>query len=225
MSAPSRIRYNAEELFSSRGYHGTGIRDLAAASGVSIATLYHHFGTKEKLLLDLMIGGLDTLTSNADYALREVHGPVERLGTLTVLHVLTHGMTQKLSVVVDTELRALSPEGRETVTNRRDQYERLWEEQLEEGVRLGVMTLENARVTRLALLRMCTSVAYWYSKGGELSLHEVALQHGNIVLNSVRAQVGSEHARLVDLAIPDINTLHGVAESSVARNWPQASAL
>ncbi len=49
-----RLLTSAEELFTRRGYDGTAIGDVAARAGVSIGTLYHHFGDKRALLLALV---------------------------------------------------------------------------------------------------------------------------------------------------------------------------
>ena len=48
-----RVRQAALELFAERGFHGTGIRQLAERAGVSSASLYHYLGTKEDLLVAL----------------------------------------------------------------------------------------------------------------------------------------------------------------------------
>ena len=39
----------AERLFAAQGFAGTGMRDIAGRSGVTVATLAYHFGSKEKL--------------------------------------------------------------------------------------------------------------------------------------------------------------------------------
>jgi AcrR family transcriptional regulator len=39
----------AEKLFADSGFAGTSLRSICAEAGISIATLLHHFGTKEKL--------------------------------------------------------------------------------------------------------------------------------------------------------------------------------
>ena len=49
-----RVRRAALELFAERGFHGTGIRQLAERAGLSSASLYHYMGTKEDLLVELM---------------------------------------------------------------------------------------------------------------------------------------------------------------------------
>lgn len=58
----------AEELFLSRGYLGTSMDDVAAASGVSKQTVYKHFGSKESLFVELVSSM--TLTAGD-----EVHAP------------------------------------------------------------------------------------------------------------------------------------------------------
>lgn len=40
---------SARELFISQGYHGTGIREVAAAAGLTVGAVYNHFSGKEAL--------------------------------------------------------------------------------------------------------------------------------------------------------------------------------
>src|SRR6267378_2166263 len=41
---------HATEVFCEKGYEGASMRDLSRASGMSLAGLYHYFGSKERLL-------------------------------------------------------------------------------------------------------------------------------------------------------------------------------
>ena len=57
MTVPVRRRYDTESLlevavdvFTTRGYDGTSMEDLARASGLSKSSLYHHIEGKEQLL-------------------------------------------------------------------------------------------------------------------------------------------------------------------------------
>jgi AcrR family transcriptional regulator len=45
-----RILAAALERFSSQGYAGTSIRDIATSTGMTTAALYHHFDSKEHIL-------------------------------------------------------------------------------------------------------------------------------------------------------------------------------
>lgn len=44
-----RVEAAARRLFASRGYAGTSMAGIAAAAGVSKATVFHHFGSKRRL--------------------------------------------------------------------------------------------------------------------------------------------------------------------------------
>lgn len=48
-STRTRILRAAELLFADRGYHGTRLREVAAAVGIRKASLFHHFAGKEDL--------------------------------------------------------------------------------------------------------------------------------------------------------------------------------
>ncbi|MFI8090417.1 TetR/AcrR family transcriptional regulator [Streptomyces sp. NPDC086080] len=204
MSSYARLRSTALELFASRGFQATGIRELAAASGISLATLYHYMDGKEDLLVRLMRESLGRLIDDARTVLAKVNSPVEGLAALTIMHVLAHGLRRTQTVVVDTELRSLGKENRDIIVALRDEYEELWRLQLAGGSASGTMTVPDARVTRLALLEMCTGVAYWYSDTGELGLDQVATIHADLVLAQVEARQEQGRIRLTDLDLPPI---------------------
>lgn len=48
------ILEQALKIFSVRGYHGTSIRDIARACGISNAALYYHFGSKKDLYFEVL---------------------------------------------------------------------------------------------------------------------------------------------------------------------------
>jgi len=52
--AIQRIHDAALELFSSRGYRATSVRDIATRASVSTGNVYHHFGNKERIYQQLM---------------------------------------------------------------------------------------------------------------------------------------------------------------------------
>jgi AcrR family transcriptional regulator len=45
----------AKQLIRERGYAGTSVRDLAAASGTNLAAVNYHFGSREKLLTQALL--------------------------------------------------------------------------------------------------------------------------------------------------------------------------
>jgi AcrR family transcriptional regulator len=181
VTSRERVRAAAVKLFASKGFHGTGIRDLAQEAELSSASLYHYMGTKEDLLAEIMHTALNRLLDAAREATAGSADPVHRLRTLVALHVLAHAVGPAETRVVDNEVDVLSPAAREPVVALRDAYEHLWAAAIEEGVAAGVFHTEHPAVTRLALLEMCSGVARWYSPRGPLALDELAEHYAELV--------------------------------------------
>ena len=81
-SARERLVTAALELFNSRGYAATSVREICAAAGVTKPVLYYHFESKEGLYLHVMKAGFSDLEPVLKAA-RERTGPVrERLALL-----------------------------------------------------------------------------------------------------------------------------------------------
>jgi AcrR family transcriptional regulator len=191
-----RVRRAAVKLFADKGFHGTGIRELAREAGLSSASLYHYMGTKEDLLAEIMRECLDRLLTAARGATEGVTDAAERLGTLVALHVITHAVQPDETRVVDNELRALAPADREVVVRLRDAYEQLWAGAIADGVHSGTFVTGEPAVTRLALLEMCNGVARWYSPRGTLSLDRLALHYAKLAMRAL----GCEREKPPDLA-------------------------
>ncbi|GHF44126.1 AcrR family transcriptional regulator [Amycolatopsis bartoniae] len=182
MSTEERVRHAAVRLFAEKGFHGTGIRELAQEAGISSASLYHYMGTKEDLLVAIMRECLDRLLRGARQAVDGVADPRRRLASLVSLHVLVHARQPAETRVVDNEVPALSESARKEVVGLRDQYEQLWADAIDDGLRHRVFTVAEPTVTRLALLEMCSGVARWYSPRGPLDLDRLAGHYACLAL-------------------------------------------
>ena len=68
----SRILRIAAETFAERGYHQASIRDIAAATGVSLSGLYYYFRSKEELLFLIQDHVFGEILDRASRALSEV---------------------------------------------------------------------------------------------------------------------------------------------------------
>lgn len=185
-----RIRSAALRLFAHKGFAAVGIRELADAAGLSSASLYHHMGTKDELLVSIMDDGQTRLTEIAAAALEGVERPEIRLARLAQVHVVMHAVYQLECRVVDTELRSLTGSDRTRVVAARDDYQRLWTSAVADGITDGVFSVEQPKLTVLALLDLCTGVAAWFRPGGELDAYELAHHHAGLALAIVGARRG-----------------------------------
>jgi AcrR family transcriptional regulator len=198
-----RILGAALRLFASKGFAGTGIREIASGAGVTTATLYHYAATKEDLLTTLMQRGMDRLLGATGWMLSQLETPEQRLAALVRLHVTVHGIQHLSATVNDAELRALGEERRAAIVRKRDEYEQHWRAALADGVASGAFRVGDGKLTSLALLEMCTGVARWYRPDGEMSVREISVRYADMALSLVGAERDGKPLRVDGLELPE----------------------
>ncbi|MCF8548806.1 MAG: TetR family transcriptional regulator [Pontimonas sp.] len=185
-STHERILQCALKLFAERGFHGTGIRDIAAKAGISTANLYH-YGSKEKLLAQIMTSALTRLLSAAHIIRDRVEDPDQRLDALVRMHVITHALSPEASSVVDDQVGALDEKSRAEVVSLRDRYESFYADVVTQGVASGQYSVPDVSAARLGILEMCSGVARWFSPSGRFSALQVADIHVDLVRSLLQA--------------------------------------
>jgi len=202
-STGARIMTAALRLFGTKGYGAVGIREIALEAGISTAALYHYMRTKEDLLVALMVDRLRRIIAAGRAAIAGLDAPEQQLVGLVRVHIVTHGRYPE--TVIDQEVRSLSPRTRPGVVALRDEYEDLWRQVLDEGVRTGVFEVPSAQTARLGLLEMCNGVVNWYQPAGPISLSQVADHFAEMALALVRARRGGRQLCLADLGLPPVS--------------------
>ncbi len=189
-----RVRRAALELFAERGFHGTGIRQLAQRAGGSSASLYHYMGTKEDLLVALMTESLERLVVDAEAVEATGEPPAEQLAALVRLHVTAHATRPLETRVGDDEVHALSPRARDGVVALRDRYEQVWQRVIDAGLAAGELQTGQPAVARRALLEMCSGVARWFDPTGPLGLEELATEYVALAQRLLGVSPGTRRA-------------------------------
>jgi AcrR family transcriptional regulator len=177
----------AVELFAELGYHATSMRTLAAAAEVQPAAIYHWYPSKEAILVHLQDEFMDELTARVVDAMDEQEGAVLKLAAAVREHVVYHGQKTREAFVTDSEIRALDPEPRRALIARRDEYQRMFGDLIDAGIREGSLRSSDARVATYAIILQCTGVALWFDPSGSLPIEEVAAVHVELVLGSLGA--------------------------------------
>jgi AcrR family transcriptional regulator len=118
----------AAHLLAARGYHGMSMRDLARATGMSLANLYNYFGSKEDLAFALQTRAFETLIESAEQALDGVEGAEERLYAFILSHVRYITTHRDVTRVLVEEAGELPPARRRTVRQLKERYRELGRE-------------------------------------------------------------------------------------------------
>jgi len=197
----------ALELFATRGFHGTGIRDIASQAHVSTANLYHYTGSKDELLFQIMDQALVKLIYAAEQIANDNPGPRPQLEQLVRMHVITHALSPRASSVVDDQFNFLTGAARERIIEQRDRYERFYGTVIRAGLDQGFFKVPDASAARLGLLEMVSGVARWYSPGGKMPPSEIAEIHVVLALS------------LLGAAEPEPTTSGKKVLELIARTW------
>jgi len=178
----------AVDNFTERGYHGTSMRDVARSAGVTVASIYHHFDSKQEILQHIMVGTMTDVLAATTQALEEAGPtPTERLGALVEAWVLFHTNRQAEALIGASELRSLDDAGRAQVVGLRDEQEALFRDTVEAGVAAGEFATPYPREAARAVINMGYSIASWYRVGGETSPEQMAERYRVLALGTVVA--------------------------------------
>lgn len=178
------IRAVALDLFYKRGFQATTLRDVAAKVGIQVGSLYNHIHSKGELLFEIMESVmLDLLEDQQEAA--KTSDVVERMRLLVDHHVQFHGRRAREVFVGNSELRSLRPAQRARIIALRDQYERVFRKELEDGIEQGKFLPVDVQVTAYGILALATSVSTFYSSRGRLSLDQIAEIYSTMVLQGL----------------------------------------
>jgi AcrR family transcriptional regulator len=172
-SARERILAAAVQLFAQYGYHAATMRDIARISGIQAASIYYHYSSKQALLVEIMDTYMRSLNENLQRIAQESLPIEQRLHEAIANHIRLHTTYKAEFFIIDTEIRALEEEQRGAILVLRDQYERLLQGLLREGMEQGVFQQLDIKVASYALIAMCTEVATWFRPDGRLSVQQV----------------------------------------------------
>lgn len=160
----------AGRLFSKRGYERTTVRELARAVGLQSGSLFHHFRSKEEILVAVMNNGIQEVIDLGEKALASYAVPADRLAALFRVHMwsMLHGAGGDAMNALVYEWRSLSAPSQASVKVLSDRYEAMWQSVVAGAVQAGLLR-GDARVIKRCVLGAMNLTVQWYKPGGRLA--------------------------------------------------------
>jgi AcrR family transcriptional regulator len=157
------------------------MREIAAEAGVSVAGIYHHYPSKEQILVALMDLTMVEIRWRLLAARDDGSTPTESFGLMVESLALFHAIRADLAFLGASEMRGIAGADLVRVTGARDEVQHLLDEQ-------AALALPGAevRVACRAIATMCTSLPSWFRADGPLSADYVARQYAAFALNLIR---------------------------------------
>lgn len=190
MKKGERILKEAKRLFWFKGFDGTSIRDIAAASDCTQGNIYNYFGSKEDILYRALLSETTALIDaiqplENDYSM----SPVEQLRVFIERHV-EHALGPPKGELLhfEMEMAHLSPSHRTEIVGWRDSYDRILRKIIRRGVDAGVFAEVNEKLVNYAISSMILRARLWYSSKGELSLSQLSNGIFELFFNGIRSR-------------------------------------
>ncbi len=181
----------ASLLFREKGYHGTTIRDIAERSGLLSGSLYAYIRTKEDLLFEITDEVADHFIRSLTAVVSLPVPPEEKFRRGLAAHIAVVADHLDAATVFSHEWKALSSERRAAIQAKRDAYEQLWNQILQEGITAGVFA-EAGSLARTVILSVANWLYQWYDPNGALSPEPLAERLADILLAGLRTRSDDE---------------------------------
>lgn len=193
-AAPVRINFETVlsaglASFAQHGFHGTSMRDIAAAAGTSLSNLYNYVPSKSALLAEVLETTAGALQKQLAEAVALSADPGERLQLLVTAYIDFIVDQPAASVVGVSEIRYLEGERRKGVVAVRDRVEKLFIDTVSDGVVDGSFTTGYPRDAARAVVGLCTALSGWYDPDGWLQREELCTRYVEFALGLVGATV------------------------------------
>jgi AcrR family transcriptional regulator len=171
----------AVQLFAEYGYHASPLRDIARIAGIQAASIYHHYPSKQALLVEIMQTYMQLLNNSTERIMREHTDPQQQLHEVIANHIRMHTTYKAEFFILDTEIRSLEGESRPLILSLRHKYEALVQDILHTGMEQGLFYPCDVKVTSYAVIAMCTQVASWFRTDGRLSVQQVIIIYRQLI--------------------------------------------
>jgi AcrR family transcriptional regulator len=180
-----RILEAAAQIFSEKGFHAASMQDIARSVNLQKASLYHHVSSKQEILLELLDRALDILIEQIGAVASQAGLPEEKLHQAMQVYLQILTDQRGLSAVLLFEHRSLNDELKSRHLPRRDRFEALWRDLIQEGVDADVFVCEDPAQATRALLGVMNWTLTWYRDDGALTAREIADQDASLLLNGL----------------------------------------
>lgn len=165
----------AAKLIFRHGFEATSMQQIAEASGLTKAGLYHHVKTKEAILLAIMHYGMDLFEEQVLDPVRGIEDPLERLRETMRRNVMlvTNDASKEVSIILH-EHQTLTGDAYREINARKKLYVRFLEDTFREAQAAGLLRAVNPTVAAFSFLGSVLWTYKWYRPDGALDGAQLA---------------------------------------------------
>ena len=190
----SKILEHATVVFCEKGYEGASMRDIARATGMSLAGMYHYFGTKERLLYLIQKLSFSAILERLRERLARSNDCEQRIRVFISNHLDYFLEHQHAMKVLSHEDEVLTAHYGEEIAELKREYYRICRNLLDQYRRENKLPFDS-RTAVLSLFGMMNWIYTWYNPRLDGDAQHLARQMGNIFFRGIATRVTPEPAR------------------------------
>jgi AcrR family transcriptional regulator len=193
MSVAERKAYIMEEataLFYKNGYDNTSIRELAKATGLSVAGVYYFYEDKEEILFSILNQSIIDLNDTLRISVCEGDDPFVNIRRI-IENLLKHGIRHKMEIsILNREDGRLNAEQKETINTKRREAYALLKKELSRLEKRGELKSKSLTTAVFAIFSMATWFSRWYDPNGSQTLAEIANEMTDMFFTGILKERG-----------------------------------
>jgi AcrR family transcriptional regulator len=172
----------AIEAFVATGYHGASMRSIAKSANMSVPGVYHHYPSKQDLLVKILDITMTDLLWRLQRARDDGNNPIERVALVVEALALFYTRRSDLAFIGVSETRNLQPHHYRRIARLRDDVQDLLDTEIAAAITAGDLTVNHRRDAGKAIATMCTALAQWFQPDGRTTPERIAKEYAQFAL-------------------------------------------
>jgi AcrR family transcriptional regulator len=178
----------AAGVIAERGFYSATVRDIAEAAGILSGSLYHHFKSKDEILIEILRSMVErTQSSYRDIAAGK-NPPEDSVRALVMLGFDVLDTWQTELTILQNDFALLERfDDFAFIVEAQNEIADIWRNEIERGKAARVFSADiDSRVAYRAIMGSILSASRWYRKSQGLSAAEVGRQHADLFLYGLK---------------------------------------
>lgn len=179
----------AADAFGRHGFHATTLDDIAGQLGVTKASLYYYFSSKEDLLYAVLKMAMREHIDRVDRGLA-THGgasAAKKIEVAIIEHMRLLASEYEGAFLLQQEYELNNDDHRAEILALRDEYQRRFVDIIREGVQSHCFRVRDERIVALMILGSINWFLRWYRSDGRFTVDEIARVFVDMILHGLLA--------------------------------------
>lgn len=182
----NQIVDTAAQCFATNGYDATSLQDIADVVGIRKSSLYAHVASKQELLIKILDTYINDMLAHANGIYQLDVSATEKLSA--IIHTLYSAIEQYRAhvTVFFEEMRYLKKPEFAAIKEKREEFERILVQIIQDGVRGGEFVQFNARIVTFLAVGVVTWSYRWFNPHGPMSIDEITEMTMSVLMTGIQ---------------------------------------